>query len=91
MEFGQQNVFYPEQKFFIIDSEKLDNITSKWYGFAVVNNKLVQSEADLQGAMPAGEKEPTSISNEREIKSVFFRISLEVMGFIFIEIKTFLH
>ena len=41
--------------------------------------------------MPAGEKEPTSISNEREIKSVFFRISLEVMGFIFIEIKTFLH
>lgn len=40
MEFGQQNVFYPEQKFFIIDSEKLDNITSKWYGFAVVNNKL---------------------------------------------------
>lgn len=55
MEFGQQNVFYPEQKFFIIDSEKLNNITSKWYGFAVVNNKLVQSEADLQGAMPAGE------------------------------------
>lgn len=50
-----QRSFNAEDNFFIIDSERLDEITSKWYGFAVVNNNLVQSETELEGSMPTGE------------------------------------
>lgn len=44
-----------EENFFVIDSERLNEVTSKWYGFSVVNNKLVQCETELEESMPAGE------------------------------------
>ena len=50
-----QASFKAEQNFFIIDSEKLTEVSTQWYGFAVVGNKLVQSISDLEGSLPAGE------------------------------------
>lgn len=52
---GQQNIFNIHDEFFIIDSEQLETVKTKFYGYAIVNSMIVEYEEDLADAIPRGE------------------------------------
>ena len=48
--------FDPEKEFFIIDSENLECVKTKLYGYCIQNDMLVEHEEDLDDERVTGEK-----------------------------------
>ncbi len=46
--------FDPNEAFFVIDSDNMQNVTSKLYGFCVINNVITDKFESLAGAEPNG-------------------------------------
>lgn len=47
--------FFPEEEFFVIDSNNLSNVKSRLYGFCTIDGKVITNYDDLQEKMPGSE------------------------------------
>lgn len=47
--------FDPKQAFFILDSLCLDQVQTQFYGFTLLDDRMIRSAVDLAGRMPTGD------------------------------------